>query len=218
MKVKRNVTSLIAAILSVVTLLTSFTACSTKNNSTQEHKPEITISYVQTGETRDFLLYLKEKFPQYSLTIRQAKEINEVSEDDNGLLLYQVEHNAVADIVLDVNLNISLPGLSTAFADLSGKAYSANYQTSYLNDASIGGAVYYFPLYLTIKGIICNKTLFDERGWKIPESYEEYATLMTQISESPDEIRPIYDEKTIKTVNYCLNTYYSLNEGATPAG
>lgn len=208
----------ITLVLCMVMVLSMLSGCSSADQTKQEKKTEITFSYLPSGEVIEVLWHLNEKFPEYHFKFIQGRNIREGSEYENGLLCYQSEHNAVADIVLDSTLNKNLSHLTATFADLSGKSYSANYQTSYLNEASVDGSVYYFPLYLVVKGIICNKSLFEEKGWKIPTNYEEYSRVLTQISESQDGISPLYDEDNQKTASYLISYGYSLNEGATPAG
>ncbi|GIP39820.1 carbohydrate ABC transporter, N-acetylglucosamine/diacetylchitobiose-binding protein [Paenibacillus sp. J31TS4] len=39
------------------------------------------------------------------------------------------------------------------------------------------GKIYYAPLYVTTQGMWYNKTLFEQKGWKVPETWDEFLAL-----------------------------------------
>lgn len=199
-------------------LLLSLWGCGLSVENTETEPVTITVAYTGVESVRDYLMYLREMFPNIHIEMMSNESTVATLEKTDGLLDYMAEHLAVADITISNALDKDLPRLTEAFADLSGKDYSANYQTSYLNDVAIDGSVYYFPFYLTVKGLICNKTLFEEKGWELPNSYEEFAELLEIISQDPDGIIPIYDEDAVNTVPYWMSVYYALNEGAVLSG
>lgn len=65
--------------------------------------------------------------------------------------------------------------------DLSGEAFSGRFNLSALESNSINGKLYQLPLTSTITGIFYNKTLFDEHGWQIPETLDEFYALCAEI-------------------------------------
>lgn len=55
---------------------------------------------------------------------------------------------------------------------------------SMLNDIAQDGKLYYLPGPTQIRGIVLNKTLFKENGWKIPTNFEEFVTVCREIEAS----------------------------------
>lgn len=208
----------LAAFFCIVPLLVLLPGCEWYTKEKDTEPVTITISYTGVDAAKDYIMHLKERFPDIHIEPMSNESDTATIQDTDGLLDYLAEHLSVSDITISNSLDKDLPNLTKAFADLSGKDYSANYQTSYLNDVAIDGSVYYFPFYLTVKGLICNKSLFDEKGWPLPQSYEEFSTLLETISSDPDGITPIYDEHSMNTVPYWMSVYYALNEGSILSG
>lgn len=208
----------LAALLCALSAISALSGCGQLPGGAGSPPVSITILYTGVDSARDYLMHLRETFPEIHLELMSNESSTETLQETDGLLEYLAEHLSVADITISNALDQDLPRLTEAFADLSGKDYSANYQTSYLNDVAIDGSVYYFPFYLTVKGLICNQSLFHEKGWQLPRSYEEFAALLEAISSDPDGITPIYDEHSVNTVPYWLSTYYALNEGSVLSG
>lgn len=208
---------LIALICSLLLPL-SAQGCGLYTNAANNEQVTITINYTGVDSARDYLMHIRERFPEFHIELISNQSKVASVEDTDGLLDYLSERLSVADITISNALNKDLPRLTEAFADLSGKDYSGNYQTSYLKDVAIDGSVYYLPFYLTVKGLICNKSLFDEKGWRLPRNYEEFSALLEIISSDPDDITPIYDEQFLNSIPYWISVYYALNEGAVLAG
>lgn len=216
-KFPRRITS-VFCILSLVLALQGCGMATESTENEQANKVTITMAYTGDDAAKDYLMYLREKFPDIQIEMFSYESSMETVEGTDDLLDYMSSHGRVADITISNGLNQELPGLTDTFADLSGKSYSANYQTSYLNDVTIDGSVYYLPFYLTVKGLICNKSLFEKKGWAFPENYKEFEALLKTISSDPEGIRPIYDEHSTNSVQYWMSVYYGLNEGSVLPG
>ncbi len=53
-----------------------------------------------------------------------------------------------------------------------------------LNDISRDGKLYYLPGPSQVRGIIYNKTLFEEKGWEVPKDFEGFISLCKTIEDS----------------------------------
>lgn len=83
--------------------------------------------------------------------------------------------------------------------DLSAEGFVSRYNLSALNSTNAGGKLYQLPIANTMGGIVYNKTLFQEHGWTVPESLDEFYALCDTISE--ENIRPFVS---------CLKYYKTL--------
>jgi raffinose/stachyose/melibiose transport system substrate-binding protein len=214
---KNNLQKIIGSLLLIVSVLVSLVGCSTKQESASSNKVTITISYSSQDITATYLTRLKEKFIDLDIQLVNRSFESSSGNADYSFLEYLSSHGGLADIVLDSNLSKSLPSLTEAFADLSGESYSSRVRTSYLNDIQIDGSLYYLPFTVEVKGLIYNKTMFEEYGWEAPTDYASFARLLQTIAQTSD-IRPMYDDATYKTVEYWWNTFYALNEGTLLSG
>ena len=72
--------------------------------------------------------------------------------------------------------------------DLSGYDFSARYAPSRLSECSTGGSVYLLPGGYTVLGIYYNKTLFEEYGFAVPDSFAELEELLPDIRAAGVEV------------------------------
>jgi len=74
------------------------------------------------------------------------------------------------------------------FYDFSGEDFLDGFSLTALQSVSVDGKIFRIPLTTSAFGIFYNKTLFDERGWKIPEDLDEFYRLCDEITDTG--IRP----------------------------
>jgi|GEM_PF-4770713 len=153
------------------------TAQSTGALTTTE-KTTITV-YCDYSEAyvQDIVRNLTAAFPQYKFDYRYLP--NNVAHEE---LVREFAHDStVGDVIISRNLDTDMVGLDTSMADLSAKSYCSQYKTAYLKDVESNGRIYYLPMASVVEGIVFNKTLFDENGWSVPTSYEEYCDLCGKV-------------------------------------
>lgn len=75
--------------------------------------------------------------------------------------------------------------------DLSGYDFIQDYKESVLTNMNIDGKIYLLEGPSSARGIAYNKTLFAEKGWKVPSSHEEFIALIKQIRAEEKEMMPI---------------------------
>lgn len=94
------------------------------------------------------------------------------------------EHDELADILFSA----FTIGDSEYFYDLSGESFTIRYNLHSLNDLSSEGKLNQLPVSSSVNGIFYNKTLFEEHGWKIPATLDEFYMLCDTIM--AEGIRP----------------------------
>lgn len=106
-------------------------------------------------------------------------------------------------------------GISTAdgerladnFADLSSKGFVSNYYTSVLNSCAYNGRLYFLPGPSKIQGLVYDQTLFEEHGWQVPASLDEYLALCKTIQEETDLLPADFTFKWASGLSVVLNTW-----------
>lgn len=118
---------------------------------------------------------IEEKFPEINLEF-----ISYTGSNGTGYSEYLLAHGEIPDIyTLGV---FGLPDQQRQYLlDLSGYEFLNNYKTADINQVTLDGAVYLLPTNATILGLYYNKTLFAERGWTVPENFEELQALAQTI-------------------------------------
>lgn len=71
--------------------------------------------------------------------------------------------------------------LSEYFIDLSNAPFINNYYQNALDAVAVNGKIYMLPGFSDIFGIVYDRTLFEEQGWELPESRDEFIALCTAI-------------------------------------
>ncbi len=75
--------------------------------------------------------------------------------------------------------------------DLSGQPFMSNVDSSMLAAMDVDGKIYQVSGAVNARMIIYNRTLFEENGWKVPNSYDELRDVCRQIHEEQPDITPL---------------------------
>lgn len=176
-------------ILSILLILV-FSSCSEKSQSSNgdiltqksisKDKIPVTVLVKYAFSIDGFEKAAEKKFP--NLDIIQVGNYT----SDRGLVEYdrRLKHDDLTDIVMTWPLNIGEEYWDDRLIDLSGMSFTSNYNTGMLNNISKDGKLYYLPGPSQIRGIVYNKTLFKEKGWKVPDNYKEFVALCEKIESS----------------------------------
>ena len=65
--------------------------------------------------------------------------------------------------------------------DLSSLPLTNKYANTMLQKSTLEGKLYYLPGPSQLRGIVYNKTLFEEEGWKYPTNFEEFIEVCHEI-------------------------------------
>lgn len=139
-------------------------------------KTVLTLGEYAGIDTTQIVEAIEEKFPDVDMVILK----NSAGEEPQNYLQIQYEQDTLPDIIFGSSL-VQIPG---CFYDLSGEAFVSRYHLTALNSMSIDGKLYQIPCADTASGIWYNKTLFEEHGWTVPETREEFYTLCEEISKT----------------------------------
>ena len=71
--------------------------------------------------------------------------------------------------------------VSDKLIDMSGYGFTDHYAQARLREVTDHGAIYMLPTYYDCTGIIYNKTLLEQNGWKLPSSFLELEKLAPEV-------------------------------------
>ncbi len=145
-----------------------------------EGKIPVTILVKYAFSINEFERAAEKKFPQ--LDIIQVGNYT----FDRGLVEYQrrLEHDDLTDIVMTWPLDVGKEYWKDRLLDLSSMPFTSRYSTSMLNSIAVDGKLYYLPGPAQVRGILYNKTLFEEKGWQVPHGFDSFVELCKTIEAS----------------------------------
>lgn len=122
----------------------------------------------------------EEKFPQ--IDIIQVGNFT----SDRGIVEYKrrLEHDDLTDIIMTWPLDVGETHWESRLLDLSSMPFTSRYNTAMLNSIARDGKLYYLPGPAQVRGIVYNKTLFEEKGWKVPNDFNSFIALCRTIEAS----------------------------------
>lgn len=180
----------LAAILSCALLLGTLGACAGQKNASQQdiltqkvttgNRTQVTVLVKYAFGINRFEQVVEEKFPDIDIV-----QVGNYTRDmGKAEYVARLEHDDLTDIVMTWPLDVGQTYWSDRLLDLSGMSFTSNYNLSMLDTISRDGKLYYLPGPAQVRGIVYNKTLFAEHGWKVPQNYEEFKTLCQTIEQA----------------------------------
>jgi ABC-type glycerol-3-phosphate transport system substrate-binding protein len=126
---------------------------------------------------------LEEKFPNVDIVLRHDGATNSLN-----TITADLEAGVGCDLILSRNLTATADIASDYLLDLSSEEFVNNYYMNAVDSCTNAeGKLYYLPGPSDVYGIVYDKTLFDENGWEVPQSYTEFKELIETINEYSDE-------------------------------
>ena len=166
------------AMLTAAAALT-LTACSKNSDSSNDGK--VTIEYFnQKTEMVDTLKEIIKDFEKENPKIH----VKMTSVPSAGTVLKtRMLAGDAPDVINIYPQNVDFKEWAKAgyFEDMTGKSYLENIKNNYAENYAVNGKIYSVPLSANVSGIYFNKTKFDELGLKVPETWDEFETLVKQI-------------------------------------
>lgn len=125
---------------------------------------------------------VESKFPDVNVLLRLQN-----SADSSVYTQKSLEHDLLGDIFFcAVSLTKDEEMLRKSFIDLSDMPFINNYYQNALDGVAVNGKIYMLPGFSDIFGIIYDRTLFEEKGWELPDSREEFIALCRTIQEEKE--------------------------------
>ncbi|WP_455616886.1 extracellular solute-binding protein [Eisenbergiella sp.] len=168
-----------------------------------DDKMLITVRAEYNGMPENLDEIIETKFPDVDIVLRLHASSND--SDEIGACL---DHQDFEDIIFSWGISTTDgERLEDNFVDLSSKGFVSNYYTSVLNSCAYNGHLYFLPGPSKIQGIVYDKTLFDEHGWQVPASLDEYLALCKTIQEETDLHPADFTFKWASGLSVVLNTW-----------
>lgn len=166
------------AMLTAAAALT-LTACSKNSDSSNDGK--VTIEYFnQKTEMVDTLKEIIKDFEKENPKIH----VKMTSVPSAGTVLKtRMLAGDAPDVINIYPQNVDFKEWAKAgyFENMTGKSYLENIKNHYEKNYAVNGKIYSVPLSANVSGIYFNKTKFEELGLKVPETWDEFETLVKQI-------------------------------------
>ena len=155
------------------------TACSKNSDSSNDGK--VTIEYFnQKTEMVDTLKEIIKDFEKENPKIH----VKMTSVPSAGTVLKtRMLAGDAPDVINIYPQNVDFKEWAKAgyFENMTGKSYLKNIKNHYEKNYAVNGKIYSVPLSANVSGIYFNKTKFEELGLKVPETWDEFETLVKQI-------------------------------------
>ncbi len=156
-------------------------------DTAQEHEP-LTVCNLNNLFSDDFIEVFQETHPEVSFEASAYRGAN-----GSGLALTTLETGDIPDVYIST-YPLSPESQREHLIDLSGYGFVSNYTTTMLNSVRNEGGVYLLPSCFQMTGISYNKTLMEENGWAVPNSFEELLALVPEIEAAGlDVMRCMFD-------------------------
>ena len=207
---------LISLCLTVVLLL-SLTGCGSvskpKPAPSDEEPVRLSVLCINSDYSRNFIRTIQTHFPDVQLQVEYYAAPNNAS----GYVERLIESGNSPDIVytgalLQENLQ------KEYLLDLSTYDFAGLYSVSIMNQRDVDGALYMLPGTYSVFSMLYNKSLFEEKGWAVPTTHDEFIALCRQIREETDIIPVTHCGFAVGTYWRMLGTLAQTGFLCTPEG
>lgn len=147
---------------------------------TDSGRTQISVLVKYAFSINSFEAAVEEKFPDIDI-VQVGNYTKDMGIDEYASRL---KNDDLTDIVMTWPLDVGEEYWEDRLLDLSGMDFTSRYNLSMLNDISRDGKLYYLPGPSQVRGIVYNKTLFEENGWQIPSDYRGFLELCKTIEKS----------------------------------
>jgi raffinose/stachyose/melibiose transport system substrate-binding protein len=122
---------------------------------------------------------LARKFPEVNFV-----SVFHCSQETQYELRQSLEGGTAEDIIISPNMKAVSDIASKYMLDVSGEDFTDKYIDASLEECQLDGDLYYLPGPSSVFGIVYDKTMFQQHGWKVPKSYSQFISLVKTINAS----------------------------------
>lgn len=140
---------------------------------------------IAANRATEFCDAMVKKFPEINFEFDYY-----YGENMSGYLTEVINHGDGSDLIYYTQMT-NKESFAEHLLDLSGYPFIGNLNDEILTLLNVDDKIYQIPAPLEVRCIIYNKTLFAEKGWKIPENFQELVALCKQIRAEEPGITPI---------------------------
>ncbi|MCM1100106.1 MAG: ABC transporter substrate-binding protein [Clostridium sp.] len=169
-------------------LLAMLCCCGGKDDPTAgSEREQITIALWSDQLTERYAPYLQERFPEVDFTFY-------VATNSADFYRFKQEQGDLPDILTVRRFALrDVAGWKDALLDLSDTELVNTFPQTYLRSYTYNdGTVNWLPACAEVDGILVNRTLLEEHGLSIPQTYGEFVELCGELRELG--IRPFYSD------------------------
>ena len=126
-----------------------------------------------------FVDKVKEKYPEINLEI--------IPYNGQNTSTYMLDMRKCGEMPDIYFITYYTPGRfddEADFLDLSSYDFTGEYVQSRLREVTLNSGIYMLPMGYNALGITYNKTLLDENGWELPDSFKELEELAPKVEEA----------------------------------
>lgn len=137
-------------------------------------KTQLVIGIVENDDVTEVVKAFSEKYPDVQPMLYYLQK----GDDAYSPAKDWVRHGYAPDVVYNLDFG---QDNGTYLEDLSGRKAATAYYTESLENSDSSGRFYHLPGPAKVMGIAYNKTLFDQYGWTVPKTFDEFIALCDQI-------------------------------------
>ncbi|MDD6233939.1 MAG: extracellular solute-binding protein [Lachnospiraceae bacterium] len=171
---KRGIKNLIFIWGCIILLMTGCAKTIPVNTESHEHE-KITMQ-APFRNISAFIDVLHDKYPEIQIEVIPYSGANYTA-----YVNAQLKAGDMPDIYCTTFYRPAYSNVSDKLIDLSGYAFTDNYAQARLREVTDDGAVYMLPTYYDCIGITYNKTLLENNGWELPQSFKELEELAPKV-------------------------------------
>ncbi len=192
---------LISLFLTVI-LIFSLVSCDSEpdkgSKSSGGEKVGLSVICINTDYSRNFIRTIQNHFPDVELDA----EYHSAAINPSGYVNRMIESGNTPDIVYSGAL-LEEDLQKNYLLDLSAYDFAGQYSISIMNQRDVDGALYMLPGTYSVFSMLYNKSLFEEKGWTVPTTNNEFVALCRQIRKETDII-------PVTHCGFAVGTYWRM--------
>ncbi len=209
----KKLTSLCLTALLVISLTACGPMLNPDDTPSDEENVSLSVLCVNTDYSRNFIRAIRTHFPDVKLEVEYYAAPNNPS----GYVDRLIESGNAPDIVYSGAI-LQEKLQKEYLLDLSAYDFAGQYSVSIINQRDVDGALYMLPGTYSVFSMLYNKSLFEEKGWTVPTTNDEFVALCRRIRKETDIIPVTHGGFAVGTYWRMLGALAQSGFLSTPEG